>query len=848
MKLMVVDGNSIINRAYYGVRPLTTKEGLFTNAVYGFATILLRLLAETQPDGVAVAFDVSKHTFRNDKYAGYKAGRHAMPEELAMQLPLVKDMIRLWGFAVVEAPGFEADDILGTLSAACRERPEDSCVIATGDRDSLQLVGEGVTVRLAKTQAGRPETVLYDEAAIRAQYGVSPRQLIEVKAIMGDASDKIPGVPGIGEKGALSLISQFGTLDGVYAHLDSPDIKPGMRKKLEEGRESAYLSRELAEIVTDVPIPCAPEDYKTGPMDREGMTRLLTRLEMFSLIPRIVEAAPQQETAAPALPPLAPAPLDLEALLTAAAQAGTLYFTCGAGRLYACAGEAVAETGDGAALLAAAAERGLRLVTDDTKEACRLTRAARGVAFDVTLAAYLLNPSATAYDSARLCAEYGVAPREAAGFTDDARAAACAALPALEAALAPKIEENGQSSLLHDMEIPLAGVLQEMEDLGFAVDREGLERFGRELAAVLAETEQEIYALAGEAFNINSPKQLGEVLFTKLGLPARKKTAKGYSTDAAVLEELRDAHPIVERILTYRQNAKLKSTYCDGLLRAVAPDGRLHSRFNQTETRTGRISSTEPNLQNIPVRSELGRELRRFFLPREGWVLVDADYSQIELRVLAHISEDEAMCRAFRENADIHTRTAAEVMGLPEEMVTREMRSAAKAVNFGILYGISAFSLAKDLHIPRRQAEEYIEKYMRTYRGIAAYMERTIAEAKENGYVTTIFGRRRLLPELSASNFNTRSFGQRVARNMPIQGAAADIIKLAMIRVRDRLEKESMRTRLILQVHDELILEAPPEEQARAAALLREEMENVYPMRVPLSVEVTTGDSWYACK
>ncbi len=830
MKLLVIDGNSIINRAYYGVRPLTTKEGLFTNAVYGFSTIMLKLLSDISPDGVAVAFDLHAPTFRHKMYDGYKAGRKAMPEELRGQFPLIKELIKLWGMQCVECEGFEADDILGTLAKACRDKGDD-CIIATGDRDSLQLARGSVKVYLAKTSGGKPETVIYDEDAIFEQYGVTPKQLIEVKSIMGDTSDNIPGILGIGEKGALSLIAKYGSLDGVYENINDSFIKDGMRKKLEASKENAYLSRTLAEIVTDAPICTDISCYEKSPVDNDGMTKLLTRLEMFSLIPRIIgeegKISVQSE----------------KAVMTDedVTHLEKIYFTTDADSVFVAVNGKVRQMSAFEFNMQCADKP---LFAFDTKAAEKAGINTANTVFDVVLAAYLINPSASNYDIDRLCAEYGVKSFEG----ESAAACSAAAMPELCTVLLKKIEENAQLSLIHDIEIPLAKVLAQMEADGFKVDKEGLSSFGDNLKDELNKMEGEIYVLAGEEFNINSPKQLGEVLFVKLGLPAKKKTAKGYSTDAAVLEELKDAHPIVSLILSYRQLAKLKSTYCDGLLPKIDSDGRLRSSFNQTETRTGRLSSTEPNLQNIPVRTPLGRELRRFFVPEEGCVLVDADYSQIELRVLAHISGDTAMREAFLSGEDIHTITAAQVMGLPVDMVTKEMRSAAKAVNFGIVYGISAFSLAKDIHTSRKQAEMYINSYLKTYSGVKEYMEKTIAKAKEDGFVTTVLGRKRLLPELSASNFNTRSFGERVARNMPIQGAAADIIKIAMIKVSDALKKENMKSRLILQVHDELIVEAPENEAEKAAEILRREMENAFKMSVPLIADVQIGKSWYECK
>ena len=815
MKLLVLDGNSLINRAYYGVKPLTTKDGVFTNAVFGFTNIFLKLLADTSPDAVAVAFDLKAPTFRHKLYADYKAGRRKAPDELMSQFPLVRELLSLWGVACVDCEGFEADDILGTLALSCKQNGWD-CVLATGDRDSFQLIDDTVTVALAKNT----ETEFLTPASIMEKYGVTPKQMIEVKAIMGDSSDNIPGVKGIGEKGALTLIQSFGSLAGVYEHLDDAMIKPAMREKLAACKEQAQMSRVLAEIVTNAPIETSPEAYLLCPADGEKLRAFLTKLEMYSLIPRLpcaeVQTAPTVSAGTP----------HGEAAAFVLTESG-----CFLADKNGVPFEGETPTSP--------------LITDDAKTAAKQNVP---VSFDVSLAAYLLSPSGGDYSVRRLCESYGVPFSVCDGFSDNDAAARAAALPALAAVLKKQVESLGMNALLFDVELPLAGVLADMENEGFQVDFDALSAFSDRLTETLTETEQEIYDLAGGVFNIQSPKQLGDVLFDKLGLPAPKKTARGYSTDAETLESLRGMHPVVEKVLTYRQFAKLRSTYCDGLRKARGDDGRVRSTYNQTETRTGRISSSEPNLQNIPVRTELGREMRKFFVAREGYVLVDADYSQIELRVLAHLSADEEMCRAFRENKDIHTRTAAQIFRVEEHQVTPLMRSRAKTVNFGIVYGMSAFSLAKDLHIPRKEAEAYIESYFSTFAGVKDYMESLIESAKETGAAVTMMGRRRLLPELTASNHATRAFGERVARNMPIQGTAADIIKLAMVRVSRRLGDENPRAKLILQVHDELIVEAAEGEAARVAALLTEEMEHAVTLRVPLKADAHIGKSWFDAK
>lgn len=853
MKLLVLDGNSILNRAFYGIRLLTTKEGLFTNGIYGFLTMLQKLLNETAPDAVAVAFDMRAPTFRHKKYAGYKAQRKGMPEELAQQLPNLKELLKLLGYHLVECEGYEADDILGTLARTCRESGNE-CVLATGDRDSLQLVGGGVTVRLAATKFGQPQVTVYDEAKIMEDYGVTPHQMIEIKAIQGDTSDNIPGVTGIGPKGAGELVQKYHDLDAIYKDLDALDIKAGMRQKLESGKENAYLSRELGTICTEAPIDTDLSHYVPVPRDNDGAARLMAKLEFFSLIDKmgLRAPAPQQESAAPEAVALAQE-TDADTLLATLHKAGRADFVAeypeGKLLFYVNDGTNVHLVEDFALIAKICADETIRKNTHDSKPVfAALDKADAKLAnlgFDTLLAGYLLNPSASGYEPERLAQEYGCPLPEAA---ENKAAAFAAVLPALTDKLAAEIAQKNQTELLQNIELPLAAVLARMETIGFAVDAPGIKAYGEVLQKQIDTIQTQIYEAVGYEFNINSPKQLGEALFVKLGLSHGKKTKSGYSTKAEILEELRYEHPAVELVLSYRTLAKLKSTYCEGLLKVVAKDGRIHSNFNQTETRTGRISSTEPNLQNIPVRTDLGRELRRFFVAREGWVLVDADYSQIELRVLAHVANDEAMIQAFRNNDDIHRSTAAKVFHLPENMVTPILRSRAKAVNFGIVYGIGAFSLAKDINVSRKEAETYIHDYLSHYAGIDSYMKQVVADAKEKGYAETMFGRRRYLPELTSSNFNMRSFGERVARNMPIQGAAADIIKIAMIRVENRLEAEKMRARLILQVHDELIVEAPEEEAQQAARILTEEMGNAAALSVPLLAEANIGRTWYDAK
>lgn len=859
MKLLVIDGNSILNRAYYGIKPLTTKDGQYTHAIYGFLTTLLKLLHESEPDGVAVAFDLRAPTFRHKAYEGYKSNRKGMPPELASQLEPLKELLVLLGYNIVTCEGFEADDILGTLAQSCTGSGSE-CMIATGDRDSLQLVSDSVSVRLATTKFGKPEVTLYDEARIREVYGVAPRQLIDIKAIQGDTSDCIPGVPGIGEKGAAELIGKYGSLDGVYEHLDSPDMKPAMKKKLAAGKESAYLSLMLGTIRTDAPIDTAPESYRIQSGDKAAAARRMAKLELFSLIKRfgLEDAAPgvENESVSEKIKVLVPEETDNLSELLASLQGKTVDL------LAETDGDSVTslELSDGEHLWTADAftpgfaafaeellsDAAIRKRTDHCKDLFAVMEKngaeCRNIIFDIELAAYLLNPNGSDYAIERLAQEYGITP-----FTCSRTCRMTLFIPLAER-LQEEIDRNQQTGLLHDIELPLAEVLASMENAGFQVDKSGVAHYGETLRQDIDRLQARIYEYAGTEFNINSPKQLGTVLFETLGLPAKKKTKSGYSTNAEVLEELRSYHPIIDAILEYRALTKLKSTYCDGLVKVIGADGRIHSSFNQTETRTGRISSTEPNLQNIPVRTERGRELRKFFTAKEGCLLVDADYSQIELRVLAHLANDEQMLSAFRQGVDIHTTTAAKVFGLPESMITPVLRSRAKAVNFGIVYGIGAFSLSKDIGVSVKEADRYIKSYLSLYAGIHRYMNEIVEKAKNDGYVTTMFGRRRYLPELSSSNANMRKFGERVARNMPIQGTAADIIKIAMIRVYRRLKQEDMKSRLILQVHDELIVEAPENEAERAARLLSEEMEKAVSLSLTLTADAGIGKTWYEAK
>lgn len=859
MKLLALDGNSIVNRAFYGVKALTTKNGDFTNAIFGFLMILRKMLDEVHPDYVAVAFDLPQPTFRHQLYDGYKSQRKGMPKELASQMAPLKALLKALGYQTVTCPEYEADDILGTLAATCRAQGAE-CVIATGDRDSLQLVGGGVSVRLASTLHGQPTTTQMDEAAILEKYGVTPAQLIDVKAFMGDASDNIPGVPGVGEKTALNLIAKYGSFDSVYENLQQHNA--GLRKKLEENRELAELSRTLARIDCTAPIKTELSHYAIKPVKQADAAKIFAKLEMFKMQQKwgvAVDASSYAQldllAAPPSTEPLKICPqTDLMDFLET--RCDCVFYRRENNQLAAALvrGDEVlfAEHEDAIAAIWLHASA-LRVWDSKAfyKQSLAANQAIPQVAFDGQLAAYLLNPLGKQYAMQDLAAQYGVLPRKidgpipcaCIGIVEDAQVV-CGLFDRLE----QQIRSKELDRLLWDIELPLARVLAAMEWEGFTLDVPALEAYGLELEERLVLVQKSIYEQSGKPFNVNSPRQLGEVLFDQLGLPAKKKTKTGYSTDAEVLQDLRGLHPIVDLVLEFRQMAKLKSTYVDGLLAQVDQDGRVRTTFQQTETRTGRISSTEPNLQNIPIRTAQGSRLRQFFTARTDWKLVDADYSQIELRVLAHMAHDEAMQHAFREGQDIHTATAAQVFHMPLDMVTPQMRSRAKAVNFGIVYGIGGFSLAQDIGVSVAEADEYIKNYLDTYSGVRRYMENSISFAKENGYVKTMFGRRRHLPELVSAKRSMRSFGERIAMNMPIQGTAADIIKIAMIRVYERLEREQMKARLILQVHDELLVEAPEDEVEKATLILREEMENAISLEVPLTADTHVGHTWLEAK
>ena len=869
MKLMILDGNSIINRAFYGVRLLSTKDGVYTNAIYGFLNILERLRADEQPDALCVAFDLKAPTFRHKAYDGYKATRHPMPEELAMQMPLMKEVLGAMNIPIYECEGWEADDILGTVGKICT-REGDDCVIVTGDRDSLQLVSEHVTVKLVTSKAGQTITTNYTPDAFRAEYGFEPVRLVDLKSLMGDSSDNIPGVSGVGPKTATQLLLSYGTLDGIYEHL--PEIKESVRKKLERDREQAYLSYDLATIRKNAPVEFAPERNLVRQVDNDALYALFHRLEFTRLMSRYNLHAPQEKAATQKTTDV----VVMCESVTDAAQAREIAAKLTKERYvnlmtepdlsgiavdtedtsYRFSGDAVQDNDFMSTLFSAS----IKKVTHDCKPLMRvlLERGlpADGFIFDTALAAYDLDATRGEYQLDDVFSQYcgaqiGYVDAQQVG-QEAAREAAlraqAAAVAALYEVLPGRIREAGMEKLYYEIELPLCLCLARMETRGVLVDQMALIRFGNMLTGGIEHDQEEIFRYAGQEFNINSPKQLGEILFEKLELPPVKKTKSGYSTNAEVLEKLKNRHPIIEAILDYRTLTKLKSTYADGLVKEIAGDGRIHTTFQNMVTATGRLSSTEPNLQNIPVRTELGSEIRKMFVPQDGCVFVDADYSQIELRVLAHIAQDQHMQEAFTSGMDIHTATAAQVFHVAPEDVTPLMRRHAKAVNFGIVYGISEFSLAEDIGVTRKEAKAYIDRYLENYAGVRAYMKDIVAKAKQDGFVTTLFGRRRNLPELKSSNFNIRSFGERVALNTPIQGTAADIIKLAMLHVDRALRERKLQARLVLQVHDELIVECPVEERVQVTQLLTEQMQQVAKLSVPLLAEAKSGASWYEAK
>ena len=874
MKLMVIDGNSIVNRSFYGVRPLTTKDGLYTNAVYGFVTTLQRLMDEEAPEAVCVTFDRKEPTFRHLEYEGYKAQRKGMPEELAQQMPVLKDVLDAMNIPRYELAGYEADDLIGTISRKC-ESAGWACVIVTGDRDSLQLVTEHTKVKLISTHMGQTTTKDMTPESFREVYGFDPIHIIDLKALMGDASDNIPGVKGIGEKTAMTLIQKYQTVDALYAAMPDADAKPAVLKKLETGEADARMSHHLATIITNAPLAFDPKENLCRPAKPE-LYRLFLRLEFNKLIekmgltgedipPEAKEGEPEIAIQTEHVTSIEQAERLLElwrgadhVTVLPSGDLSVIDVFCQTGPDTGIMAELAKDSyaGDWSELLTLFAGS-VKKVSHNVKDLTRLLiengLPAEGFIFDTALAGYLLDATAGSYDIDRLSISYfhKELPKPVSLDNDDPvqvqefRFSHALAIDALYKTMLPHLKEMGLGELYFDIELPLCRVLAEMEAAGFQVDAGALREFGEKLGIAIGELEKRIYTYAGE-FNINSPKQLGEVLFERLGLPHGKKTKTGWSTNAEVLEKL--DHPIVRDVLEYRQYMKLRSTYVDGLLKAAGPDERIHTNFQMTVTATGRLSSTEPNLQNIPTRTELGSELRRMFVPAPGCVLVDADYSQIELRLLAHISGDESMQEAFRSGEDFHAVTASHVFGVPLNEVTSSMRRAAKAVNFGIVYGISAFSLSQDLGVSAEEAKAYMDAYFARFPGVKRYMEDVVKKSRETGYAETIFRRRRTLPEITASKYATRSFGERVALNMPIQGTAADIIKLAMVKVFKRLKEEGLSSRLIMQVHDELIVECPENEAERVKSLLTQEMEGVCALAVPLIAEAHSGKNWLETK
>ena len=845
MRLLAIDGNSILNRAFYGIRLLSNQKGIYTNAIFGFMNIYFKHVSEVKPDRIVTAFDLKAPTFRHKAVDTYKANRKGMPEELAMQLPYIKEILTLMGVPVVTCEGFEADDILGTLSRICTEQGSE-CHIVTGDRDSLQLVDENVTVRLVTNK----DTISYTPEKFTEEYGFPPLSMIDLKALMGDSSDNISGVAGIGQKTASGLIQKWTTIENLYENIDNAGLTKGVYNKLTTGKEAAEQSKWLATIVKDAPIPQSLSDYDKGNQNGARLRELLLDLEMAKLISKLDLDGPSaaEETETENIP-AAPEVIFEENVLSADAlteweksDIAVCYLFDGS-ILTAFVNDTVYITED-TSIITAFLSGGINKRTFSAKphyrycleNGCEL----RNLITDGEICAYILNPTTSEYTIDRLCVTYHIA-------YPNGKYADISVLNALCDAMEKLADEQDQTEL-YKMELRLTEVLASMEHTGVRTDKKGVKEFGVYLSEQIEEMQQLVYDEAGHQFKIGSPKQLGEVLFSEMGLPHGKKTKTGYSTNAEILESLRDEYKIVDYVLKWRQFSKLKSTYVDGLLKTVGKDGRIHSVFKQTETRTGRISSTEPNMQNIPVRTSLGRNMRKFFLAEDGNILLDADYSQIELRILANLCGDENMQAAFLSGEDIHTATAAQVFDMPPEMVTSEMRSAAKAVNFGIIYGIGAFSLSKDIGVSVYEANRYIKNYLARYPKVNEFMEQIVENGKADGYVSTYFKRRRPVPELRQSNKMVQAAGKRIAMNTPIQGTAADIIKMAMVKVYDRLRSEVPEARLILQVHDELIVEVPQKLALKAAKILGETMQTVVDFTVPLTAEVNMGGSWYDAK
>lgn len=832
MKVVILDGNSVMNRAFYGSRPLTTPDGTFTNAVLTFLNMMDKVRREESPDGLCVAFDLKGPTFRHLRYEGYKATRHPMPEELAMQMPLIREVLAAMNIPVYTAEGWEADDVLGTVGRICRESGN-SCVIVTGDRDSLQLIDGSVSVRLTISKPGSNETTLYTERVFQDEYGFEPVKLIDLKALMGDSSDNIPGVSGVGKKTAADLLVKYGSLDGIYVHLD--ELRESLRKKLEADRGNAYLSYELAAIRTDAPVDFKPEECQIREPDRCRLLRIFEKLCFVRLIDQYRLREAEQESVKAQ---------ETSSLVELPEPEGTIALILGEKSMALANDDGAMEIGLDLGYLRKLA-LSATVICCDYKSLLRrfdVLGLPRPKGEDLSLMAYVINPSDTAYTLDKLVARYLTEGQA------DSLAGSASQLFRLFSVLEKRIREQGTDAVYREIDLPLCPVLADMENEGILVDKKQLKDFQKRLEERIDSLQREIILYAGEDFNINSTKALGEILFDKLQLPAGKKTKNGYSTNADVLEKIRLLHPIVDAVLEYRQLTKLRSTYAEGLIKVINPDGRIRTTFQNTVTATGRLSSTEPNLQNIPVRSDLGSEIRRMFISKPGFVLVDADYSQIELRVLADMAEDEAMRNAFLSGEDFHSVTASQVFNVPLDEVTPQMRRNAKAVNFGIVYGITKWSLSEDLHVSPYEAEEYINSYLDRFKGVRAYMQNVVREARESGYVTTRYGRRRPLPELKSSNFNLRSAAERMALNTPIQGTAADIIKIAMIRVSDVLKRECPEARLLLQVHDELIVECPEEQAETVMGILSREMTSAAQLSVPLVAEAAAGKNWMEAK
>ena len=865
-KLLIIDSNSILNRAFYGVRYLSAKDGTPTNAIYGFLNILLKLIKEQEPDYICAAFDVKAPTFRHKQYEGYKAQRKPMPEGLAAQMPIMKDVLRAMNITILEKEGYEADDIIGTVARLCEEQGI-SCFIATGDKDDLQLASDKTKVILTVTKSGYNETIIYDDAAVKERYHVTPTEFIDIKALMGDPSDNIPGVKGIGEKTAMSLIEQHHSIEYIYENIDDIGLKGAMLQKLKDGRDMAFMSKELATIDRHTPIDFSAEDCTFEGFSQSGeLYDILKRLELNSIIKKLDLSAEGTVKETVDIFEGFKYEMGIDVPDTAGEKVPVvLDFTGDTLTSVAIAvGKSAVVLEDEQAIKEFLENENIPKILFDAKEAIVKLNGKidiKNMCDDTAIAAYLVDPAKNSYTIEGLANEYfGVEIEkpeakqlslldEEENDKSEYPAKCAVALGALNERINKKIAENGQEKLYREVELPLVEVLAHLEINGFLVDDAQLKEFSEKLGEKIDALTKEIYFFAGEEFNINSPKQLGVILFEKLELKPVKKTKTGYATNVDVLEKLRDKHPIIGFLMEYRQLTKLKSTYCDGLAAVVNPKThRIHSVFTQTVTVTGRLSSTEPNLQNIPTRTELGREIRKMFVAKEDYVLVDADYSQIELRVLAHIANDETMINAFKNNEDIHAVTASQVLGIPLEEVTKEQRSSAKAVNFGIVYGIGEFSLAQDLHISVKEAKAYIDSYLEKYHGVRNYMAEIKEQAKRDGYVKTLMNRIRYIPELKSPNYNIRQFGERVALNTPIQGSAADIIKLAMVRVDNRLIKENLKSRLILQVHDELIVEAHKDEVEQVKAILLEEMQGAMTLNVPLKVDMSEGHSWYSAK